>query len=313
MVGRPVRMPRYLDGGAAYGRDHEFHTHDGGRESYRHRLQILHGAWDEGEAGMRAILGGAEVTGLARHALPTLARLAVRRGRDDAEHPARVGARHAERADDCSRRCRPRCRARARLAGGRPGSAERRRRRSCCPAPSGSALSAPGRAAALPAAARCSTPSRSPGARRSSRPGCAVTGGRRPRPGSGSATLRAGAGARRVRPAEPTLEALAVFDGLGAAARRRLVRRGCAPSGSHGCPAARSPPRAQPGRAHRPAGGDPPAARRGPDQRRDRGAPGGLGAHGRPPRLGRAAEARRDRRQAAAAAARSRMGASDVL
>jgi DNA-binding CsgD family transcriptional regulator len=99
MVGRRDRMVRYLDGGAAYGRDREFHTLDRGRESYRHRLQILHGAWDQGEAGMRAILGGSEVeNGLDRFAVPELARLAARRGGADAGTLLASARRIADRA-----------------------------------------------------------------------------------------------------------------------------------------------------------------------------------------------------------------------
>ena len=99
MVGRRDRWWRYLDGGAAYGRDREFHTLDGGRESYRHRLQILHGAWDQGEAGMRAILGGSEVeNGLDRFAVPELARLAARRGGADAGTLLASARRIADRA-----------------------------------------------------------------------------------------------------------------------------------------------------------------------------------------------------------------------
>ena len=91
---------------------------------------------------------------------------------------------------------------------------------------------------------------------------------------------------------EPTLEALAVLDGLGARpaaalARRRLRELGVAavPRG----PAAATPD--EPGRADRAAGRDPAAAGVGDDQRRDRGAAGGVGADRRPPRVGGAAEA----------------------
>ena len=95
------RSTHYLDEGAEYGRDRDFPTHDRGREAYRYRLLALRGDWEAAEAGLRALLGDARRPGvLARHALPGLARLAVRRGRDDARGgcwPRRADERRAGR------------------------------------------------------------------------------------------------------------------------------------------------------------------------------------------------------------------------
>ena len=99
-LGRYAEIPRYLEEGAAYGRDHDFPTHERGREAYRYRLLGLQGDWDAAEQGLREVLGDPEDPGvLDRHALPALARLAVRRGRDDAETTLAAARRNAERAD----------------------------------------------------------------------------------------------------------------------------------------------------------------------------------------------------------------------
>jgi DNA-binding CsgD family transcriptional regulator/tetratricopeptide (TPR) repeat protein len=85
MLGRHREMLRYLDEGAAYGQDREFRTLDLNREMFRHKLQIQRGEWDRAEAGLSALRGDPEVeNGLARFAMPELARLAVRRGQADA-------------------------------------------------------------------------------------------------------------------------------------------------------------------------------------------------------------------------------------
>jgi DNA-binding CsgD family transcriptional regulator len=99
-LGRYPEIPRYLEEGAEYGRDHDFPTHERGREAYRHRLLGLHGDWDAAERGLREVLGDPDDPGvLDRHALPALARLAVRRGQDDAESTLAAARRNAERAN----------------------------------------------------------------------------------------------------------------------------------------------------------------------------------------------------------------------
>jgi DNA-binding CsgD family transcriptional regulator/tetratricopeptide (TPR) repeat protein len=99
-LGRYAQMPPYLEEGAEYGRDHDFPTHENGREAYRYRLLGLHGDWDAAERGLREVLGHPDDPGvLDRHALPALARLAVRRGREDAADALTVAWRNAQQAD----------------------------------------------------------------------------------------------------------------------------------------------------------------------------------------------------------------------
>ena len=99
-LGRYAEILPYLEEGAEYGRDHDFPTHDRGREAYRFRLLALHGDWDAAEQGLHEVLGDPDDPGvLDRHALPALARLAVRRGREDAESALAAARRNAERAD----------------------------------------------------------------------------------------------------------------------------------------------------------------------------------------------------------------------
>jgi DNA-binding CsgD family transcriptional regulator len=99
-LGRYAEMEPYLAQGAEYGRDHDFPTHDHGREAYRYRLLGLRGDWDAAERGLREVLGDPDDPGvLDRHALPALARLAVRRGREDAPTALAAARRNAERAD----------------------------------------------------------------------------------------------------------------------------------------------------------------------------------------------------------------------
>jgi DNA-binding CsgD family transcriptional regulator len=99
-LGRYAEIPPYLEEGAEYGRDHDFPTHEHGREAYRYRLLALHGDWDAAEQGLREVLGDPDDPGvLDRHALPALARLAVRRGRQDAEGALAAARRNAQQAD----------------------------------------------------------------------------------------------------------------------------------------------------------------------------------------------------------------------
>jgi DNA-binding CsgD family transcriptional regulator/tetratricopeptide (TPR) repeat protein len=98
-LGRYEELVRYLDEGAEYGRDRDFTTLDRSREAFRCRLLALRGEWDAAESGLREILDGTDDSGtLGRLALPTLARLAVRRGREDAESNLAAARANAERA-----------------------------------------------------------------------------------------------------------------------------------------------------------------------------------------------------------------------
>ena len=124
-------------------------------------------------------------------------------------------------------------------------------------------------------------------ARTSSPRASAATGGGRAAVGGDRRPVRRGRSSSPT-PAtpSPTLDALAILDGLGARpAAAALARQRLRALGRHrdpARPAARHP--REPGRAHRPPGRDPAPARRRPHQRRDRGAARAVGAHGRPPR-----------------------------
>ncbi|GAA4802146.1 AAA family ATPase [Actinomycetospora chlora] len=84
-AGRYDDLGRYLDAGAAYGRDREYRTLDLNREWYRYQDLLRRGDWDAAEAGLTAMRGPEPGDdGLDRFALPDLARLAVRRGDDGA-------------------------------------------------------------------------------------------------------------------------------------------------------------------------------------------------------------------------------------
>jgi DNA-binding CsgD family transcriptional regulator len=91
LVGTLWRQARYTDlelhsaAAAAYTRDRDFPTHERGIAAYNYRLLALRGEWDTAEEGLRALVDDPEGEGMVtRHALPGLARLAVRRGRADA-------------------------------------------------------------------------------------------------------------------------------------------------------------------------------------------------------------------------------------
>ena len=98
-AGRYEELSRHLDAGAEYGKDHDFPTHNRGREAFRYRLLGLRGEWDAAEQGLREVLGDPNDQGvLGRHALPGLAQLAVRRGGENAAELLAVARANAERA-----------------------------------------------------------------------------------------------------------------------------------------------------------------------------------------------------------------------
>jgi len=92
-------MDAVLEASAAHGLNHEYPTYERACDAYRHRLAALRGDWDGGEAGLRTLLADADNHGmLARHALPALARLAVRRGAPDARELLSASWENAEQA-----------------------------------------------------------------------------------------------------------------------------------------------------------------------------------------------------------------------
>ena len=100
-AGRFADAAHHLDRWEAEAGDQEFRTHDQTRASYRLGLQAMRGDWSAAEEGLRRIVGGGEDPGLlARHALPTLARLAVRQGHADADALLAAAREHAERAEN---------------------------------------------------------------------------------------------------------------------------------------------------------------------------------------------------------------------
>jgi DNA-binding CsgD family transcriptional regulator len=98
--GRYAELERHLADGDVYGRERDFPTHDRARDAYRYRLLALRGDWDAAERGLRELVDDPEGVGVVtRHALPGLARLAVRRGRPDAEHLVAAARENGDRAD----------------------------------------------------------------------------------------------------------------------------------------------------------------------------------------------------------------------
>ena len=100
-AGRFAEAAHHLERWEAESGDQEFLTHDHTRASYQYGLRAMRGDWAAAEEGLRAIVGSGEDPGLlARHALPTLARLAVRRGHADADALLVVAREQAERAEN---------------------------------------------------------------------------------------------------------------------------------------------------------------------------------------------------------------------
>ena len=271
--GRYDEMDAVLEAGAAHGRNREYRDLRAGVRRLPPRLAALRGDWAGGEAGLRALLDDADNHGmLARHALPGLARLAVRRGAPDARELLAAAWENAEQAQSLQALV-PTAAAAAELGWltgdpslGRDALALLPRHRAAGPR-------------ARPRASCCA--------------GCGASASR-PRPFAGcpeefAADLRgdwraAAAAWERVGDPyeravqlldsgeiEPMLEALAVFDGLGAEPAALLARRRLRELGVRQVPRGpQATTRRQPGRADRPAAGDPRPARRRADQRRDR-------------------------------------------
>ena len=98
MRGRYAEAGRCVEDGITYGRVHDLDYYVDYLVGHRHRLQVVHGDWTAAEAGLRALVddGG---DGSARHCLPALAQLLVRRGADDAPAVLARAVDHARRAD----------------------------------------------------------------------------------------------------------------------------------------------------------------------------------------------------------------------
>ena len=197
-LGRFDELARYVDAGLSRAREVEFLSHAYTLEAHRSLLQMIRGEWAAAEQGLRELVAAHPDAGvLARHTLPVLARLLVRRGADDADEWLERAWELARRADVLPVLAPDRAgHRRARLAH-RAARARRRARRGCSPS------GCTGPASSATAVSCCATcggsggpPSRSPAAPRSSPRACAATGG--PRPPRPRRPLRAGARAGGV-------------------------------------------------------------------------------------------------------------------
>ena len=85
-LGRFAELARYVDEGLRSAREVEFLSHAYTLEAHRSLVQMLRGEWATAEQGLRELVATNPDAGvLARHTLPVLARLLVRRGADDAD------------------------------------------------------------------------------------------------------------------------------------------------------------------------------------------------------------------------------------
>jgi len=99
-IGRYDELAHYVDEGLSRAREVEFLSHAYTLEAHRSLLQMIRGEWATAEQGLRELVGAHPDAGvLARHTLPVLARLLVRRGADDADEWLERAWELARRAD----------------------------------------------------------------------------------------------------------------------------------------------------------------------------------------------------------------------
>ncbi len=99
-LGRFAELDGHLEEGTAYARDRDFSTFALFLEAYRNRLLIVRGGWEAGGGGLRALLGQPVDQHLVRmYAGPALARLAVRQGAADAHDVVAQARENAVRTD----------------------------------------------------------------------------------------------------------------------------------------------------------------------------------------------------------------------
>jgi tetratricopeptide (TPR) repeat protein len=100
---------RWLEEARRYCAEHDFPTYSRVLEAYALRLRARCGDLEGAEAGLRELLSPdpAGLGALARHALPTLALLAVRLGREDARDVLTAAWENALAAGASPPRCRP--------------------------------------------------------------------------------------------------------------------------------------------------------------------------------------------------------------
>jgi DNA-binding CsgD family transcriptional regulator/tetratricopeptide (TPR) repeat protein len=90
----------YIGQAENFGRDRDFRAHGYMFAARRCRLALMRGQWTEAEAGLRELLDGHDDPGmLGRETIPILARVLVRQGSADAPEWLALAARYAARAD----------------------------------------------------------------------------------------------------------------------------------------------------------------------------------------------------------------------
>jgi DNA-binding CsgD family transcriptional regulator len=102
--GRYADVERRTEAGIAYGREHDLDFYLDYLIGHRLRLLAVRGDWVAAEARLRAMLAAGDGqsgtgAGAARHSLPALAQLLVRRGADDAPTVLARAVDYARRAD----------------------------------------------------------------------------------------------------------------------------------------------------------------------------------------------------------------------
>ena len=90
----------YIEQAENYGRDRDFRVYGYMFAARRCRLALMRGQWVEAEAGLRDLLDGQDDPGMiGRETVPVLARVLVRQGSTDAPDWLALAARHAALAD----------------------------------------------------------------------------------------------------------------------------------------------------------------------------------------------------------------------
>jgi DNA-binding CsgD family transcriptional regulator/tetratricopeptide (TPR) repeat protein len=90
----------YIEQAENFGRDRDFRVHGYMFAARRCRLALMRGRWAEAEAGLRDLLNGQDDPGMiGRETVPVLARVLVRQGRPDAQEWLALAGRHAAMAD----------------------------------------------------------------------------------------------------------------------------------------------------------------------------------------------------------------------
>jgi DNA-binding CsgD family transcriptional regulator/tetratricopeptide (TPR) repeat protein len=100
-LGRYEELERTLAEAEEFGRTRDFLTHTRASQAFGLRLRALRGEWAAAEEGLRWVLAADNTGGmLGRQALPTLAMLAIRQGRDDATEVAAAARDNAVRSQN---------------------------------------------------------------------------------------------------------------------------------------------------------------------------------------------------------------------